>query len=375
MDSFTADIDIFLNQAVRIPGHPSWLVFCGYSIGETATFCALAGEFKKQHGHDIVIIITPKHQQVIDLYVHQFIKVVVISDDSMRTILRSGYIPQDRLQIDQAFSPCWIDRGFRESDGLRFLSKYPGRGGISEMDLARMVLHLPWNAKLEPPTISTDVEKSVFDFAIQHGLRVGRSVLLCPINNSAPKLPLLFWNEVAHLLSKKGLTVFTNMGGLNQYNGLSSMPIGGTIPVELPISWVIPFIRLAGDIISGGNGMYSLVALADNKKFQMTQLIQFSEQAVRSHSSLGFRSPTHPEVGNEIVSAFQYYAPELCINVNLTEFLIPHDGDEHELMRLARVVVNRDVSDKSCILRLGSGGNKYIIEHQDWLADLRECPN
>ena len=375
MNNILTDIDTFLNESVRIPGHAAWLIFCGYSIGETATFCALAAEFTKQHGHEIVIIITPKHQQVINMYAHRFVKVVVISDDSMRTILRSGYIPQDRFQIDQAFSPCWIDRGFRESDGLRFLSKYPGRGGISEMDLARMVLHLPWNAKLEPPTISTDVEKNAFDFATKHGLRVGRSVLLCPINNSAPKLPLLFWNEVAHLLSEKGLTVFTNMGGLNQYNGLSSMPIEGTIPVDLPIEWVIPFIRLAGNIIGGGNGMYSLVALADNKKFQMTQLIQFSKDAIKSHSSLGFRSPTHPEIGNEIVSAFQYYAPELCINVNLTEFLIPHDGEEYELMRLARTIVNSDITDKSCILRLESNGKRYISEHHDWLSDLRDCSN
>ena len=192
MNNFTSNIDTFLDEAVRIPGHPAWLVFCGYAIGETATFCALAGEFKKQHGHDIVIVITPKHQQVINMYAHQFIKVVVISDDAMRMILRSGYIPQHRFEIDQAFSPCWIDRGFRDSDGIRFLSKYPGRGGISEMDLARMVLHLPWNAKLEAPIVPEDVERNSFYFALENGMRVGRSVLLCPINNSAPKFPLFF---------------------------------------------------------------------------------------------------------------------------------------------------------------------------------------
>ena len=150
------NFDNFFNDTVRIKDMPSWIILCGYNIGETVQFCALAGEFKKQHGHDIIVVITPKHQHVIDMYAHQFIKVVVISDDTMRLILRSGYIPQDRLEIDQPFSACWIDRGFRYSDGIRFLSKYPGRGGLSEIDCVRFVLHLPWNAKLEPPTMSVE---------------------------------------------------------------------------------------------------------------------------------------------------------------------------------------------------------------------------
>ena len=375
MNAIFNSINVFLDNEVRIQGHPAWLIFCGYAIGETAIFCALADEFTKYHGHDIIMVVTPKHMPVVNMYAHRFIKVVIISDEVMRVVLRSGYIPQDRLELDQAFSPCWIDRGFRESDGLLFLGKYPGRGGIGVADLFRMVLHLPWNAKLEAPTISSDVDRQVYDFSLQHGLRVGRSVLLCPINNSAPKLPLLFWNELASLLSSKGLTVFTNMGGLNQHNGLSTMPIHGTVPIVLPIEYVIPFCRLAGNIISGGNGMYFLIALADHKRFQMTQLVQFSNNSPIGHSSRGSFSPNHPEVGNEFASSFQYLAPELCLNARLTEFLIPHDGDDHELVRLARVVADLNTSDDSCIARKGSNGGDYFSECQNWLLELRDCEN
>lgn len=375
MTNYYKLIDEFIEKDVRIPGQPAWLIFCGYAIGETATFCALAGEFKHHHGHDIVIVITPKHQGVINMYIHQFAKVVLIPDESMRAILRSGYISQDRFELNQAFSPCWIDRGFRESDGIRFLWKYPDRGGISEMDLARMVLHLPWDAKLEPPKLQPEVEKAALYFAIEHGIRPGKSVLLCPINNSAPKFPLFFWNEIAKSLLDQGLTVFTNMGGLNQYNGLSSMPIEGTMPIDLPIEYVIPFIRLSGTVISGANGMYILTALADHKQFQMIQLIPFSENAVKSHSSRGFRSPAHPEIGNAIVCCFQYLAPELCLNVRLNEYLLPYDGEESDLLRLARLVAHKDTTDVSCISRKSSNGKTYVEENYSWLSELRTCVN
>ena len=364
------NFDNFFNDTVRIKDMPSWIILCGYNIGETVQFCALAGEFKKQHGHDIIVVITPKHQHVIDMYSHQFIKVVVISDDTMRLILRSGYIPQDRLEIDQPFSACWIDRGFRYSDGIRFLSKYPGRGGLSEIDCVRFVLHLPWNAKLEPPTMSVETEHKVLAYAIQSGLRIGRSVLLCPINNSAPKLPQIFWNTLAMELTSRGLTVFTNIGGLNPFNGLAQMPIPGTIPINLPIQDVVPFCRLAGHVIIGNNGMSMLIMMTAFKNFKVTQLVSYSPKTEIGHSSLGFQSPHHPEKGNEFAGTYQYSVPELCIHTDFAEYLIPFDGEADELERIARLVAVRDNTSANYLKRAGNTTNCYVTEHLDWLGDL-----
>ena len=364
------NFDVFFNDTVRIKDEPAWIILCGYNIGETVQFCALAGEFKKKHGHNIIIVITPKHQHVIDMYAHQFIKVVVISDDTMRLILRSGYIPQDRLEINQPFSACWIDRGFRYSDGIRFLSKYPGRGGLSEIDCVRFILHLPWNAKLEPPTISVESENRVFDYALKSGLRIGRSILLCPINNSASKLPQFFWNTLAAILIKKGFIVFTNLGGLNPFNGLSEMPIPGTIPINLPIQDVIPFCRIAGNVIIGNNGMSMLIMMTAFKNFKVTQLVSYSPKTEVGHSSLGFQSPTHPEKGNEFASSYQYAVPELCINTDFAEYLIPYDGEAKELERIARMVAEGDKTSTNYLRRAGSTTDCFVSEHLDWLGDL-----
>lgn len=369
---FHENLDSFFDESVRIPGTSAWIILCGYNIGETTQFCALAGEFKKQHGNEIIVVATPKHQHVIEMYAHQFIKIVFIADDAMRMILRSGYIPQDRMEIDQPFSACWIDRGFRYSDGIRFLGKYPGRGGLSEIDCVRFILHLPWNSKLEPPTISVETENKVFEFAMKSGVRVGRSVLLCPINNSAPKLPQIFWNTLAKHFSDKGFKVFTNIGGLNPFNGLNEMPIPGTTAVNLPIEYVIPFCRLSGHVVIGNNGMSMLIMMTAFKNFKITQLISYSPTTQVGHSSRGFQSPTHPEKGNEMAGTYQYGVPELCIDTDFAEYLIPFDGTESELEEIAHLVANGEATNPHHVKRPGSKTDSYLEEHSDWLSELVE---
>lgn len=361
--------DDMLDHTVRIPGQPAWIVLCGYAIGETAEFCALAHEFVKAHGHGVILLVTQKHVPVARMYRHRFMKVVVLPDELMYAMLRSDYIPQDRFEINKPLSACWIDRGFRHSDGIKYLNKYPGRGGVSETDMMRFVLRLPWNAKLEAPAISAEAEQNAWELAKSKGLKLGRSVLLCPINNSAPRYPDAFWGTVAARLHELGYTVFTNMGGIKPHNSPATMPVAGTIPVELPIEMVIPFIHLAGRVITGGNGMSFLTMLANLKTFRMTQLLPVSKDVQDGHSSLGVRAP-YPQKGGELISAFQYLSPELCVDTPLNEFLIPYDESPEELQRLARVVADQDTSDAACIKRYEADGRLYIDAHRDWLRDL-----
>ncbi|MCG2586665.1 hypothetical protein [Massilia sp. TS11] len=369
MERLHAMYDKMLDETVRIPGQPAWIMLCGYAIGETAEFCALAKAFVEHHGHGIILLITPKHVSVANMYAHRFLKVVVVPDEHMHAMLRSGYIPQDRFELDQPISACWIDRGFRDSDGIKYLGRYPERGGISETDMMRFVLRLPWNAKLEAPYIAPEAEQRAMALAQEKGLRLGRSVLLCPINNSARRFPDLFWSTVAARLQERGYTVFTNMGGLKPHNGPETMPVQGTIPVDLPIELVIPFAHLCGRMISGGNGMCFLTFLGNLKSFKMTQILPVSKDVQVGHSSLGFRAP-YQEKGGELISAFQYLSPELCLDAPLSEYLLQWDADEATMVEQALMVADDNTSDARCIKRLAGNGRPYIEEHADWLRDL-----
>jgi len=368
-----SSFDEFFNEKIRIANKPTWIFLCGYAIGETSLFCTLAGEFRKIYGHELILLVTKKHIEVAKMYQHQFIKIVIIEDNLMRLILRSNYIPQDRLQLNEPISPCWIDRGFRDSDGIKYLGRFPGRGGISETDMMRFVLRLPWNSKLERPRISVASEDAAWIKGRNLGLRVGRSVLLCPINNSANRFPDFFWTKIAERLMALDYVVFTNIGGLSQHNGLDKMPIFGTIPVDLSIDEVIPFSNYAGRVITGGNGMSFLIMLGCSQNFNITQLLPYSKNSHENHSSLGFMSHRESNLRStsiDLRSSFQYLAPELCVDTSFTEFLIPFDGDLDKLQHLANVVVNQDRNDSSSIKRNENNGIDFIDAQNLWLREL-----
>jgi hypothetical protein len=366
-------LDKFFDDSIRIPNKSTWIFLCGYAIGETALFCTLAKEFLKTHGHEIILLVTQKHIEVAKMYQHNFIKIVIITDDLMRIILRSNYIPQDRLQLNEPVSPCWIDRGFRDSDGIKYLGRFPGRGGISETDMMRFTLRLPWNSKLERPRISVESEDSAWLKGRTLGLRVGRSVLLCPINNSANKFPDSFWIKIATKLKALDYVVFTNMGGLSKNNGLNEMPIQGTIPVDLSIDEVIPFANYSGRVITGGNGMSFLTMLGCSNNFNMTQLLPYSINSLENNSSLGYMSHRNTSLRSKSIdlrSSFQYLAPELCLYSSLSEFLIPFDGDKDKIDHLVDVVVHQDKYDSAAIKRNENSGLDFISEQHTWLREL-----
>ena len=369
LDELFRKFDQVLDDVIRIPGQPAWIVLCGYAIGETSLFCCLANEFAKTHGHGIILVVTPKHVPVARMYAHRFLKIVVMPDVFMRTMLRSGYIPQDRFELDQPFSACWIDLGFRFSDGIRYLGRFPGRGGVSDTDLYRFFLRLPWNARIEPPRIAPECEDDAWQLAKQVGLRAGKSVVLCPINNSDKKLPDIFWKATAARLNETGYKVFTNMGGLNSINGPPTMPVEGTVPVDLPINLVIPFINFAGRGISGGNGMFFLIMLAGFESFKMTQLLQLPRNDEEDYSSLGYNAPTLAR-GVYLSSSMHYLAPELCLRTPLNEFLVPYGASPDELNHLAVVVADQNTDDPSCFTRYEANGNLFVKEHLDWLRIL-----
>jgi hypothetical protein len=362
-------LDTVLDNSVRIQGQPAWIIVCGYHIGEIAEFCALAGEFVKAHGHGIILVVRGIHMHVAQMYMHNFLKVVAVTDQMMTAMLYTGYIPPERFELDQPLSSCWIDRGFRQHDGLRYLGRYAGRGGISETDLMRLVMRLPWNARIEAPTIAPEWEDEAWQLAKQVGLRVGRSVLLCPINNTAKKLPDIFWIAVAARLNANGYTVFTNTGGLTATNGLATMPITGTTAVDLPIHLGIPFAHFAGRVITGGNGMATLMMLAGLRTFKMTQVFPMSKNLEERHSSAGERAP-YPVKGAEVMVAWEYVAPELCVDAPINQFMLAMEDAPEEWIRLGGVVADQDINDPACVRRLESNGKPFVEEHKDWLLQL-----
>jgi len=238
--------------------------------------------------------------------------------------------------------------------------------------MMRFCLRLPWNARVEPPRIAPEWEDEAWQLAKSVGLVTGRSVLLCPINNSQTKLPDIFWKTVAARLTEKGYKVFTNMGGLNQFNGPPTMPIEGTSGVDLPIHLVMPFLNFAGRGISGSNGMFLFIMIAGYQSFKMTQIVGLCANDEEVHSSQGYRGKLNLQT-QLVATSMQYCAPELCQQSLLDEYLISYEASHDEFEKFALVVADQDTTDPSCVIRSETNGKPFMEEHKhdEWLKGLR----
>lgn len=110
-----------------------------------------------------------------------------------------------------------------------------------------------------PPQFSADraaIEKRFID----NGLKIGKTVLLAPYSYTLPKMKRRFWEEIAEELTRKGYTVCTNS------NGKKEKPIKGTVPIFLPYAQIVPFLELAGGLVSIRSGLCEVISSANCKK-------------------------------------------------------------------------------------------------------------
>lgn len=359
-----------LQTSLRDPSCPTWIMLSLYGIGETATFCALAEAFLKEHGHGITMVLTPKLAPVAQLYQHRFHKILVASDQIIATFLKSGYIKHDQFDLDYPMEAHTSGFGFEFSDGISHLFKWPGRGGISSIDLARFVFRLPWNSRLERPVIPADWVVEAEKLAEEVGLVPGRSVVLFPINNTNRMYPEVFWDAVANRLIENGYKVFTNTLGVTPGRGREPLTVKGTIPVNLSINIGLTFSKLAGRVIIGGNGMQILLSLLGCKELDVSVLLAIPSQISPESINFSRGMTDHPLNCVPSSQSMQYQFPEVSYRCKHTDFIVPYDASSNELIRLAKVVADNDSSSPVCFKRYESNGKLFLDEHAHWLREL-----
>jgi hypothetical protein len=355
----------FLEQ-VRHPQRRSWIIMNPTSIGDTALVCSLAREFVIQHGHGITMIVPPDHLPITQMFPDRFIRVLT-ADRSIMLSVMNNYIDANRFDLDVPFCGHPYDHGDCRGDGLFYLYKYPGRGGISLTDLFRHLLRLPWHARLDRPVIPAEWVMEAQEMAGKIGMERGRSVTLFPANSSPiSQFPDLAWSTVVSRLIERGYRVFCNMKGGHFWP--KTMPIAGSIPIEIPVHLALPLVSFAGRTISGPNGMQFLTMLGGRFE-QMTVMAPVT----------GNRGDYQQNERTYHVSSMlaQYMCPEMCVGIPFAEYFVPHDASDEELKRHAIAVADQAVADQATadpgyIRRLGPDGRPFIEEQHDWLKTLIE---
>jgi hypothetical protein len=348
-------------SSLRHPQQRAWIIFNPTSIGDTATVCALASAFIKEHGHAITMVVPPDHLPITQMYPNRFLRTVLMQRDGMLHII-NNYLDANRFELDTPFCGHPFDVGDCRIDNLYSLLKYPGRGGISQTDAFRHILRLPWEARLERPKVLPQWESEARQIAEHFGIREGRSVILFPANSSPhPQFPDVFWETLTERLIQRGYMVFCNMRGGNFRP--QTMPIRGSIPIEVSIEHALPLVRYAGRMISGAHGMQFLQLLG-GQFGQMTVAMPISSN--RGNLNMSERSYHW--------STFlaQNMYPEMVRNLPFAEFSVPFDGPAEELKRVAVAIADESFDDPRCLKRLGTQGQPFTEEHSDWLDQLIE---
>lgn len=346
---------------MRDPSRRSWILLNPTSIGDTAIVCAFARAFVEHHGHAITMIVPPDHVPIAQMYPNRFLQIHTAERNLMMQIA-NNFLDPARFEIDIPICVHPYDLGDCRMDNLMYLYKYPGRGGLTQPDIYRHLLRLPWDARLDRPRATTEWDADAERIAQQIGMPKGESVILFPANSSEhPQFPDVFWETVAARLVQRGLKVFCNMRGGNFRP--ETMPIPGTIPIEIQMHQALSLVQYAGRTISSANGM-QLLLLMGGKFSQMTVAMPIAKAFTDLHMN-----------GRQYHStAFmaQYMYPELLCNVPFAEFNVPFDGTEQELIEAATAVADDAFSHPSCVKRMGANGLTYIEEQNSWLRELVE---
>jgi hypothetical protein len=347
-------------EKLRHPEKRTWIILNPTSIGDTALICAFAKAFVETHGYGITMVVPEDHIPITQMYPGRFEQVLVADRETMLQMM-NAYLPTHQFALDMPFCGHPYDMGDARTDSLGYLFKFPGRGGLSFIDMFRHILRLPWDAQIERPTIPALWAEEARDFAMSIGLEYRNSVTLFPANSSPiAQFPDILWSTLAARLIEKGYKVFCNMKGGNFRP--ETMPIAGTIPVEIPVHLSLPLVSLAGRTISGSNGMQFLQMLGGQFE-NMTVLFPVDSDFGDYEMNGRIYSPTSP--------ISQIMCPELCVGISFTEYAVPHDGSAGELQKIAVAAADLSEDDPHRFTRL-SGNRPYIEENADWLSTLIE---
>ncbi|EIJ48582.1 hypothetical protein GWL_06160 [Herbaspirillum sp. GW103] len=344
---------------LRHPEKRTWIILNSVSIGETAATCAFADAFVKKHGYGITLVIRPEQKAIAEMFPGRFEQVIVATQAEQQEIQR--FLPPEQFQLDIPFASYCDSLGDARTDNIYYLFKYPNRGGLSFTDCYRHLLMLPWDAKMQRPTIPLSWEHEAQAYASEVGIIPEESVILFPSTSSShPQFPAFMWHTLIERLKVNGKKVFCNMkGGLIHPE---KMPIDGTIPIEVPIHLAMSLARIAGRIITPPNGLHFLQMLG-GQVGNITVVAPMND--VNADFVINQR-----HYANTFMFA-EYTNPELLVDVPYAEFVLPYDASqEAKIKEIAVAVADYDLDHPAHFRRNGAGRPAFVEENRAWLAPL-----
>lgn len=127
------------------------------------------------------------------------------------------------------------------------------------------------------PTFDDDREY-LNKFFRENNLCIGKTVVLAPYSVSMKPISKYFWERLAEKLVEQGFSVCTNSQGVEE------PAIKGTIAINIPIKRLVPFLNLAGALVSVRSGIVDVSSTANIKRVILYSDIKTSPRGQGGHN-------------------------------------------------------------------------------------------
>ncbi|MBI3513414.1 MAG: hypothetical protein HY060_05020 [Proteobacteria bacterium] len=242
----------FIAETMKIEVDKIWYFFLSGHIGDHVSALCLAGAFKQVRGNPPIAIVTDGPTDLTVLFGH-------CADRFFRPSSPDCLSRMMPLQRFAPGYPFFLEPHFQD-DG-RLLDLFPA---CTFMDLMRFILRLPMHTPVLPPQVPVQARVAADQLFTSYELPPGRTVLLAPYSNSAPRMSAAWWIDAAAHLKRQGFVPVTNVP--NHYGAVKrEEPIAGTLAVDVPLVQLLPFVERAGHFLATVQGLCDLVAFARAK--------------------------------------------------------------------------------------------------------------
>ncbi len=229
-------------------GPEDWAVIPKFHIGETYFAFAAAPAILARHGGERLKVLVPDYLGDIGrLFSHG---------------------PADGVDI-RAVPPESIRHGpgFRRGEPFYWhpLEKAPdlirsyAGGTVAFTRMYLDMLDLPLAGTFGLPVVPMEVADAARARFDRLGLPEGQTVILAPASRTLQAPPPEFWRRLVGRLRAQGWTVCQNLPAAEQQAG---GVLEGCIPLDCPLSELLPLAELAGWVISARNGLCDLLSTA-----------------------------------------------------------------------------------------------------------------
>lgn len=241
-------IGFFLSLIYNRKKDDIYLLVWGH-IGEAVYTSSLLPELKRQKKKNINILTYTPYDQIVELYKSNYNSCMVLSRRKFDCIRR------------YALSAICIHNNFMGAEWRFFDAKYHVdldefyvvgfNYKVGQLGLTYSTKHslITDPVPLEDENVQTIIKK--------YNIQKGKAVILIPYAQSAKLIDFEKWEKIVIILKNKGYNVFTNV------KDESEKEIENTIPIIIPLKYMITVTQYAGLAISIRCGLTDLLAVSE----------------------------------------------------------------------------------------------------------------